>query len=77
MDEAIAVMARTDPNDSVFIALALKQGAPVWSLDGHFKRQSRVGAFTSSDLLALSPELPTLWEAVKDDWFKRQRSANR
>jgi len=72
MSEAKTVMGRIDPDDSEFIALALKLDAPVWSHDGHFKRQSTVGVVTSSDLLALSPELPALWEALKDEWFKRQ-----
>jgi predicted nucleic acid-binding protein len=77
MSEATAVMGRIDPDDSEFIALALKQGAPIWSHDGHFKQQTRVGVVTSRDLLALSPELPTLWEALKDEWSKRQKAAQR
>jgi predicted nucleic acid-binding protein len=43
MSEATAVMGRIDPDDSEFIALALKLGAQVWSYDGHFKQQSKGG----------------------------------
>jgi predicted nucleic acid-binding protein len=73
MSEAKAVMGRIDPDDSEFVALALKLGAPVWSHDKHFKQQSRVGVVTSGDILASSPGLPTLWEALKDEWSKRKK----
>jgi predicted nucleic acid-binding protein len=77
ISEATALMGRIDPDDSEFIALALKLGVPIWSHDKHFKQQTRVAVVTSGDILALSPQLPTLWEALKDEWSRRQRAARR
>jgi predicted nucleic acid-binding protein len=40
-----------DKDDVDFVALALKTGAPVWSNDPHFKKQSLVETFTTGELI--------------------------
>ena len=40
-----------DPNDSDFLALALSIDASIWSNDKHFKEQSLVKVFTTSELI--------------------------
>jgi len=64
------VMNDIDPFDTEFVALALKINAPIWSEDSDFGRQDRVPWFTIYDILRRCHEIPTLWEAVKDDWFR-------
>ncbi len=69
MKEAKSLMEKIDPDDSEFLALALKLNVPIWSHDKHFLEQKRVPVVTSRDILRQSQELPTLWEALKEDWF--------
>jgi len=73
MKEATAIMEKIDPNDSEFLALAMKSGADIWSRDKHFLKQNRIEVVTSTDILDRSAELPTLWEALKTEWFKRNQ----
>lgn len=73
MKEAKAIMEQIDPDDAEFVALALKLKATIWSHDKHFLKQDRIGVVTSRDILKRSAELPTLWEALNEEWF-RQRS---
>lgn len=63
---AAEAMAPIDPNDSEFLALALRLGTPLWSHDRHFEEQNMVEVVTSGDILRLSHELPTLWMALKE-----------
>src|SRR3989338_10405063 len=42
-----------DPDDSDFLALALSANASIWSNDPHFKKQSLVPVFTTSELVKL------------------------
>lgn len=72
MKEAHIIMDPIDTNDVEFIALALRVKAPIWSHDGHFKEQRRVDVVTSRDILKDSPDIPSLWEALKDEWFKQR-----
>ncbi len=74
MREARTILDRIDPDDSEFLALALKLNAAIWSHDKHFLEQKRVEIFTSRDILQRSAELPSLWEALKDEWFKEGRN---
>jgi predicted nucleic acid-binding protein len=63
--QAYEQMKDIDPNDTEFLALALKLKVPIWSEDDHFKSQSLVKAFTSGDISRLSRQLPELWFAIK------------
>lgn len=40
-----------DPDDIQYFAAALKYNCPIWSEDPHFKKQSKVKIFTTSELL--------------------------
>jgi len=40
----------SDPDDSSYLALALKLNFPIWSEDLHFKEQSVVEVFTTKEL---------------------------
>ena len=50
MPEAISLMPM-HTNDIDFLALALKLGLSIWSNDPHFKKQSKVKVFNTSELL--------------------------
>lgn len=66
MKEASSMMERIDPDDSEFVALALKLNATIWSHDKHFLEQNRVEVFSSRNILRQSTELPSLWAALND-----------
>ena len=54
MKEALGVMAKIDEKDAPYIALALALKADgVWSEDEDFKRQSKVKALDTREVLAL------------------------
>jgi len=42
-----------DNDDSVYFALALKTGLPIWSNDARLKKQSAVRIYSTSDMLHL------------------------
>ena len=75
MREARVVMNKIDLEDSEFVALALKLKIPIWSRDKHFQEQNRVEVVRTDDLLKGSIELPSLWEALKEEWFKMVRES--
>jgi len=52
-DKAIEVMHDIDIDDSPFLALAMSLNCPIWSNDGHFKRQDVVKSFTTRELMNL------------------------
>ena len=64
--KASRAMARVDPNDSEFLALAIHLGVPIWSHDRHFKRQGLTRVVASADILKHSHELPALWMALNE-----------
>ena len=68
MDEARSLMAGIDPDDAEFLALAIKIDAPIWSHDKHFLKQKRVKVVTSQDILEQSVELPSLWQALHQEY---------
>ncbi|MCL5671918.1 MAG: PIN domain-containing protein [Nitrososphaerota archaeon] len=70
MSEAKSIMDPIDPEDAEFLALAMAHGLPVWSHDPHFKKQSKVRVVTSADILRQSVDLPPLWEALQEEYFK-------
>ncbi len=41
------------PKDTIYIALAVKIGCPVWSNDKHLKEQKQTPVFTTKELLEL------------------------
>ena len=47
------IMGDIDIDDSPFLALAMSLKCPIWSNDGHFKRQNVVKAFSTKELLSL------------------------
>ncbi len=54
MKEALKIMVKIDEKDSPYIALALALKADgIWSEDNHFKRQGKVKALDTSEVLAL------------------------
>jgi predicted nucleic acid-binding protein len=73
MVEAKRVMDKIDPDDSEFVALALKLDASIWSHDRHFQAQDRIKIATSGDILRQSHELPALWEALKEGGSRNSR----
>jgi predicted nucleic acid-binding protein len=68
MNEARSAMGRIDPDDVEFVALAIKIDAPIWSHDKHFLEQKRVAVVTSQDILKQSVALPSLWQALHDEF---------
>jgi predicted nucleic acid-binding protein len=52
-DQAIEVMHEIDIDDSPFLALAMSLNCPIWSNDGHFKKQHVVKAYTTRELMNL------------------------
>lgn len=66
--EAGEIMRFVDPDDSEFVALALFHASPIWSYDPDFRRQSRVKVVGSDYILHNSISIPTLWEALKDEY---------
>ena len=67
MNEARFVMEKIDSDDVEFVALAIKRDVPIWSHDKHFLKQKRVKVVTSQDILEQSVELPSLWEALREE----------
>jgi predicted nucleic acid-binding protein len=53
MPLAEQTMKEIDVTDSPFLALALAIGSPIWTNDGHFKRQNLVDVYTTNELLEL------------------------
>jgi predicted nucleic acid-binding protein len=53
---AYAQMGTIDPKDTPFLALALHLECPIWSDDGHMKRQSLVPCYTTDEILILQRE---------------------
>lgn len=51
LPEAEKDMKDIDIKDSLFVALALKLKIPIWSNDLHFKRQKKVSAYTTEEIL--------------------------
>jgi predicted nucleic acid-binding protein len=47
------MMRDIDLDDSPFLALATMPNSPIWSNDGHFKRQKAVAVFTTKEILPL------------------------
>ena len=72
LKEAHAIMDAVDRDDVEFLALAIRVNAPIWSHDNHFREQTRVDTVTSREILRGSHELPSLWESLKDEWFKQR-----
>ncbi len=52
-NRAIEVMHEIDIDDAPFLALAMSLNCPIWSNDGHFKRQDVIRAFTTKELMSL------------------------
>jgi predicted nucleic acid-binding protein len=52
-ERAITMMLDIDPDDAPFLALAMMLDSPIWSNDGHFKRQKAVKVFTTKEILSL------------------------
>ena len=52
-NRAIEVMHEIDIDDAPFLALAMSLNCPIWSNDGHFKRQDVIRAFTTNELMSL------------------------
>jgi len=52
-DKAIEIMNEIDIDDAPFIALAMYLKCPIWSNDGHFKKQSAIKAYTTNELISL------------------------
>jgi predicted nucleic acid-binding protein len=67
------VMERIDADDAPFVALALIEGAAVWTYDGHFEKQKVVPVATSTNILESSHELPTLYMALEEEYWKHIR----
>lgn len=44
------ILKDIDVTDSPFLALALALNCKIWSNDGHFKQQDKVGAYTTKEL---------------------------
>ena len=66
--EAGEIMRSIDSEDSEFVALALFHDSAIWSYDPDFRRQSRVKVVGSDYILRNSISIPTLWEALKDEY---------
>ena len=77
MVEAKSIMDPIDPEDAEFLALAMAHDLPIWSHDPHFKKQSKVPVVTSADILRRSVDLPPLWEALQEEYFKWENSLQR
>ncbi len=48
-----AIGSLPDPEDSPYLALALRLNCPIWSNDKHFEKQSLVKVFKTEDLVKL------------------------
>ena len=44
------IMKEIDITDSPFLALALTLDCSIWSNDGHFKQQDKIGVYTTKEL---------------------------
>lgn len=51
LEEAEKEMEKIDIKDAPFIALALKLKIPIWSNDLHFKKQRKVEAFDTAEIM--------------------------
>lgn len=45
------ILKDIDITDSPFLALALALNCKIWSNDGHFKQQNKVGVYTTKELM--------------------------
>jgi predicted nucleic acid-binding protein len=70
MREAEQIMAPIDPDDTEFLALALMLDTPIWSYDAHFGKQNKIRTLSTAYILRNSPDIPTLWEELKEEYFK-------
>jgi predicted nucleic acid-binding protein len=52
LEEAEKEMENIDIKDAPFIALALKLKIPIWSNDLHFKKQRKVEAFDTAEIMS-------------------------
>lgn len=59
LKEAEEEMENIDIKDAPFIALALKLKLPVWSNDLHFKKQKKVEAYTTDEIITNFLEIET------------------
>lgn len=58
MRKARFVMEPIDPGDVEFLAVAMTEGAEIWSYDHHFKLQKLVRVVDNLDILKMTPENP-------------------
>ena len=70
MHEAEQIMSPIDPDDAEFMALALMLDTPIWSYDTHFGKQNKIRTISTEYILRNSPDIPTLWEELKEYYFK-------
>jgi predicted nucleic acid-binding protein len=70
---ASSAMEQIDADDAPFVALALVEGAAVWTYDRHFEKQKVVPVVTSADILEHSHEHPTLYMALEEEYWKHFR----
>lgn len=64
MKTALQIMEKIDPDDSEFLAAALRVDAEIWSRDKHFTKQSKVGVVTTEELVKRAVDHPGLWLAL-------------
>lgn len=64
-----------DPDDTEYLALALRLGAAVWSNDEGLKRQSRVRVLTTAELIGLLGREQTNWSVKLQRASRRGRYA--
>ncbi len=70
MLEAEQIISPIDPDDTEFLALALMLDTPIWSYDTHFRKQNKIRTFSTEYILRNSPDIPTLWEELKQEYFR-------
>ena|SRR3989344_4629570 len=51
LEEGAKIMKSIDPDDVVFLALALSYNAQIWSDDKDFKRQKKIDVLTTSEFV--------------------------
>ena len=71
MNRARVIMNPIDPDDSEFLALAIRQNTPIWSHDKHFEKQHLVPVVKSADILQRCYELPGLRVALESEYRKK------
>lgn len=52
IEQADEAMRKTDPDDVLYVACALGQGAGIWSDDSDFEEQDLVPVFTTNEVIA-------------------------